>query len=42
MKKLILTLVLLLSFTLASAQTEFTRIYTKIYTIEKDKEPCLN
>lgn len=42
MKKLILTLVLLLSFTLASAQTEFTRIYTKICTIEKDKEPKWN
>lgn len=39
MKKLLLTLVLLLSFTLASAQTEFTRIYTKICTIEKDKTP---
>jgi hypothetical protein len=39
MKKLILTLLLLLSFTLTSAQTEFTRIYTKICTIEKNKEP---
>jgi hypothetical protein len=39
MKKLLLTLLLLLSFTLTSAQTEFTRIYTKICTIEKDKEP---
>jgi hypothetical protein len=39
MKKLLLTLLLLLSFTLASAQYEFTRIYTKICTIEKDKEP---
>lgn len=39
MKKLLLTLLLLLSFTLASAQTEFTRIYTKICTIEKNKEP---
>jgi hypothetical protein len=39
MKKLLLTLLLVFSFNLASAQTEFTRIYTKICTIEKDKEP---
>jgi hypothetical protein len=42
MKKLLLTLLLLFSFTLASAQTEFTRIYTKICTVEKDKEPKWN
>lgn len=39
MKKLLLTLLLVFSFTLVSAQTEFTRIYTKICTIEKEKEP---
>ena len=39
MKKLLLTLVLVLTFTLASAQSEFTRIYTKICVIQKDKEP---
>lgn len=39
MKKLLLTLLLVFSFTLASAQSEFTRIYTKMCTIEKDKTP---
>lgn len=39
MKKLLLTLLFVLSFTLASAQTEFVRIYTNICTIEKDKTP---
>ena len=39
MKKLLLTLVLVLTFTLASAQSEFTRIYTKICAIEEGKSP---
>lgn len=39
MKKLLLTLLLVFSFTLASAQTEFTRIYSNICTIEKGKTP---
>lgn len=39
MKKLLLTLLLVFSFNLTSAQTEFTRIYTKICTIEKGKDP---
>jgi len=39
MKKFLLTLLLVFSFTLVSAQTEFTRIYTKICTIEKGKTP---
>lgn len=39
MKKILLTLLLVFSFTLVSAQSEFTRIYTKICTIEKDKAP---
>jgi hypothetical protein len=39
MKKLLLTLLFVLSFTLVSAQTEFVRIYTNICTIEKDKTP---
>lgn len=39
MKKFLLTLLLVLSFTLVSAQTEFTRTYTKTCTIEKDKAP---
>jgi len=42
MKKLLFTLLLLFSFALVSAQTEFTRIYTKICTIEKGKEPKWN
>lgn len=42
MKKFLLTLLLVFSFTLVSAQTEFTRIYTKICTIEKDKTPKWN
>ena len=39
MKKLLLTLLLVFSFTLVSAQTEFTRIYTKICAIETGKDP---
>lgn len=39
MKKLLLTLLLLLTFSLVSAQTEFTRNYTNICVVEKNKEP---
>jgi hypothetical protein len=39
MKKLLLTMLLLFTVTLASSQSQFTRNYTKICVIRKDKEP---
>ena len=39
MKKLLLTMLLLFTVTLVSAQSQFTRIYSKICVIRKDKEP---
>jgi hypothetical protein len=39
MKKLLLTMLLLFTVTLASAQSQFTRNYTKICVIRKDKTP---
>lgn len=39
MKKLLLTMLLLFTVTLTFAQSQFTRNYTKICVIRKDKEP---
>ena len=39
MKKLLLTMLLLFTVTIASAQSQFVRNYTKIFVIRKDKEP---
>jgi len=42
MKKLLLIILLLFTVTLASAQSQFTRIYSKVCVIRKDKEPQWN
>jgi hypothetical protein len=39
MKKLLLTMLLLFTVTLTSAQSQFTRNYSKICVIRKDKAP---
>jgi hypothetical protein len=42
MKKLLLTMLLLFTVTLTFAQSQFTRNYTKICVIKKDKTPQWN
>jgi hypothetical protein len=42
MKNLLLTMLLLFTVTISSAQSQFTRIYSKICVIKKDKEPQWN
>ena len=39
MKKLLLTMLLLFTVTITSAQSQFTRIYSKICVIRKDNSP---